>query len=227
MSRTNSLLRDLLKAVRWHRRLLAAVSAAAAVYFALVALSPTPAPTVAVLAAARDLPGGVALGGADVRTVNLPAELVPAGAVKAATEVGGRILAAPTRSGEPLTDARFVSPGLAGGLSSGLVAYPLRLDDAEVAALLRVGDRIDLYAATSTAAESAGRLARSVRVVALPTATGRVRGAVGVTGALVVVAATPATVSRVAQAAAGSRITVALSPDNGPDNGPDSGPDDG
>jgi hypothetical protein len=98
-----------------------------------------------VLAAARDLPGGVALGGADVRTVNLPAELVPAGAVKAATEVGGRILAAPTRSGEPLTDARFVSPGLAGGLSSGLVAYPLRLDDAEVAALLRVGDRIDLY----------------------------------------------------------------------------------
>lgn len=215
MSRTNTLLRDLLKAVRWHRRLLAGVSAAAAVYFSLVALSPSSVPTVAVLAASRDLPGGAALAAADLRTVQLPAELVPAGAVKAVAEAGGRVLAAPMRSGEPLTDARFVSPGLAGGLRSGFVAYPLRLDDADVVALLRVGDRIDLYAATSSEAESAGRLASGVRVVALPLPAARGKGPVGAAGALVVVATTPATVARIAQAAAGSRITVALSPDDG------------
>lgn len=215
MSRTTSLLRDLLKAVRWHRRLLAGVSAAAAVYFGLIALSPESVPTVPVLAAARDLPGGAALTGGDFRTVHLPTGLVPAGIVDTAAKVAGRVLAAPVRSGEPLTDARFVSPGLAGGLSSGLVAYPLRLDDADVAALLRVGDHLELYAATSSGSEFAGRLAQRVRVVALPLPTARGKGAAGAAGALVVVAAAPATVSRIAQAAAGSRITVALSPDDG------------
>jgi hypothetical protein len=109
------------------------------------------------------------------------------------------------RSGEPLTDARFLSPG---ALAGDLLAYPLRLDDAEIVSLLHVGDRIDLYAATSTATDSAHQLARAVSVVALP-----VRSAASTSGALVVIAARSDVVSRVAQATANTRITVALTPD--------------
>lgn len=214
MSRTNSLLRDLLKAARWHRRLLAGVSAAAAVYFGLLAVSPAPTPTVAVLGAARDLPGGAVPSAADVRTLQLPAPIVPAGAVRPGTDLAKRVLAAPVRSGEALTDARFISPGLAGRAGDGLVAYPVRLADADIAALLRVGDRIDLYAATSSESATAGQVAAGVRVIALP-APGRGSGSSGSSGAVVVVAATPSTVAGLAQAAANSRITVALTPADG------------
>ena len=109
------------------------------------------------------------------------------------------------RSGEPLTDARFLSSST---LAGDLVAYPLRLDDAEIVSLLHVGDRIDLYAATSTAADSANQLARAVSVVALPARSGA-----SISGALVVIAARSEVVSRVAQATANTRITVALTPD--------------
>lgn len=111
----------------------------------------------------------------------------------------------PVRSGEPLTDARFLSPS---ALAYHLLAYPLRLDDAEIVSLLHVGDRIDLFAATSTAADSANQLARAVSVVALPS-----RSAASSSGALVVIAARSDVVSRVAQATANTRITVALTPD--------------
>ncbi|WP_241999043.1 MULTISPECIES: hypothetical protein [Kribbella] len=205
MSRTNSLLRDVLKAARWHRRLLAGLSAAAAVYFGLVALSPDPPPTVAVLGAARDLPGGARPAAADLRTLQLPAPVVPSGALRPGAEVAKRVLAGPVRSGEPLTDARFLSPS---ALAGDLLAYPLRLDDAEIVSLLHVGDRIDLYAATSTAADSANQLARAVSVVTLPA-----RSAASSSGALVVIAARSDVVSRVAQATANTRITVALTPD--------------
>lgn len=205
MSRTNSLLRDVLKAARWHRRLLAGLSAAAAVYFGLVALSPAPPPTVAVLGAARDLPGGARPAAADLRTLQLPAPVVPSGALRPGAEVAKRVLAGPVRSGEPLTDARFLSSS---ALAGDLLAYPLRLDDAEIISLLHVGDRIDLYAATSTAADSANQLARAVSVVALPA-----RSAASSSGALVVIAARSDVVSRVAQATANTRITVALTPD--------------
>ena len=205
MSRTNSLLRDVLKAARWHRRLLAGLSAAAAVYFGLVALSPAPPPTVAVLGAARDLPGGARPAAADLRTLQLPAPVVPSGALRPGAEVAKRVLAGPVRSGEPLTDARFLSSST---LAGDLVAYPLRLDDAEIVSLLHVGDRIDLYAATSTAADSANQLARAVSVVALPARSGA-----SISGALVVIAARSEVVSRVAQATANTRITVALTPD--------------
>jgi Flp pilus assembly protein CpaB len=204
MNRSHSLLRDLLKAVRWHRRLLAGVSAAAAVYFALAAVSPEPPPTVAVLAAARDLPGGAVPTSGDVRTLHLPAELLPSGVLRPGADLTKRVLAAPVRSGEPLTDARFLSPAT---LGPGLVAYPLRLDDADIAALLRVGDQIALYGAGSTGAASAKLLADGVRVIALPNTRA---SPTSTPGALVVVATTPETAAQLAQATTNSRVTIAL-----------------
>lgn len=202
--RTPSLLRDLLRAARWHRRLLAGLAAAGAVYFGLVALSPSPPPTVAVLAAARDLAGGAVPAGSDLRTLQLPTGLVPDGALTPGTDLTARVLSGPVRAGEPLTDARFLAPV---SVPEGSVAYPFRIDDADISALLRVGDRVNLYAATSTPADGANLLARAVRVVALPgprTTT---------SGALIVVATTPEVASRLAQATANSKIAVALTPD--------------
>ena len=202
--RIPSALRDLIRAARWHRRLLAGVAAAAAVYFGLVALSPPSPPTVAVLAAARDLAGGAVPSGGDLRTVDLPPGSVPDGALRPGTDVTARVLSGPVRSGEPLTDTRFLAPA---AVPSGSLAYPFRIDDADISALLRVGDHINLYAATSTPSDAGTLLARAVRVVALPTPR------TSAAGALIVVATTPEVASRLAQATTNSRITVALTPD--------------
>jgi len=199
-----SLLRDLLRAARWHRRLLAGVAAAAAVYFGLLALSPSPPPTVAVLAAARDLTGGAVPTSDDLRTVDLPPGAVPSGALRPGADLTARLLTGPVRAGEPLTDARFLAPP---AVPPGSLAYPFRVDDADISALLRVGDHVNLYAASSTTADAASLLGRSVRVVALPTPRS------ATTGALIVVATTPEIATRLAQASTNSRITVALTPD--------------
>jgi len=199
-----SLLRDLLRAARWHRRLLAGVAAAAAVYFGLLALSPSPPPTVAVLAAARDLTGGAVPTSDDLRTVDLPPGAVPSGALRPGADLTARLLTGPVRAGEPLTDARFLAPP---AVPPGSLAYPFRVDDADISALLRVGDHVNLYAASSTTADAASLLGRSVRVVALPAPRS------ATTGALIVVATTPEIATRLAQASTNSRITVALTPD--------------
>lgn len=197
--------RELLRAVRWHRRLVAGLAAAAAAYFGLAALSPGPPPTVPVLAAARDLPGGARPADGDLRTVRLPPGVVPAGAVRPGDDLGSRVLAAPVRAGEPLTDARFVAPGLV--RQAGVVAYPVRIDDPEVAGLLRVGDRIDLFAAGGEA-PAARRVASGIRVLALPAPAAR--GPSGTAGALVVLAVPPASAAVIAQAAVDTRLSVAL-----------------
>lgn len=199
--------RHLLKAVRRHRRLLAGVSAAAAVYCGLTALSPPPPSTVAVLAAARDLPGGSPPTPRDLRTVRLPTGVVPAGALRPGSDLTKRVLAGPVRSGEPLTDARFLTPA---ALPAGQFAYPVRIDDADLTTLLQVGDRIDLYAATSTPGDAATPLADGVRVLALPAARASTTGS---SGALVVIAASREVIARVAQASANARISFALIPD--------------
>lgn len=197
--------RELLRAVRWHRRLVAGLAAAVAAYFGLAALSPGPPPTVAVVAAARDLPGGSRPADGDLRTVRLPPGAVPAGAVRPGDDLRARVLAAPVRAGEPLTDARFVAPGLL--RQAGAVAYPVRIDDAEVAGLLRVGDRIDLFAAGGESAV-ARLVASGVRVLALPAAPAR--GVSGGSGALLVLAVPPASAAVIAQAAVDTKLSVAL-----------------
>lgn len=216
-----------MRAARWHRRSLAAVAAAVGVYLALTALAPAPPPTVRVLAAARDLPGGERLLPGDLRVVAVPPELIPTGALKPEASTARRALAAPIRAGEILTDARFVSPALVSSAlvrrsgGAGVVAYPVRFDDAEVVALLRVGDRIDVYAATSTASAMAARLGTGLRVIALPragpgdTGIGSTLGGGGSTsgrsGALVVLALESPTAARIAQAGTSARLTLALS----------------
>lgn len=187
-----------------HRRLLAAGAAAASVVTAVQIFAPPPPATTALAVASRDLDAGVVLTTQDIRVVEVPPELVPGGAADA-DQIVGETVAAPMRAGEPLTDRRIVGAALVAGYATGFVATPVRIQDADVVALLRVGDHIDLYASAADAGETAVRVVNMAPVVLLPEP-----GEDNRDGALVVLAVTPDDAARLAQASAMSQLSLSL-----------------
>lgn len=189
------------------RRPLASLFAAAAAGLALLALRPGPPPSVRVLAAARDLPAGATLAPSDVHHVNLPPAAVPSGSLRSAT---GRVLAAPVREGEPLTDARVVGDGLLDGFGPGRVAAPVRIADADAVRLLRPGDHIDVLTtprpmpATAPARSDARVVVSAVPVVTIPSPDENARQR----GALIVLATTRPQALALAGAAAPLSLTI-------------------
>ena len=226
---------DLQRLVAARRRLVAACLVGLSVLSALSVLRPAPPPTVAVLAAARDLVPGAALALEDLRTVALPPAAVPSGALRPGAPVLGRVVAGPVRQGEPLTDVRLVGPSLlAAADAAGSVAVPVRFADPGAVALLRPGDRIDVLAVPNDSgldlatppgtggappATSAGAPARPATGAARVVAAGVVVLAVPAPdatgfgeGALVVVACAPGVARALAAAAATERLSPALLP---------------
>jgi Flp pilus assembly protein CpaB len=187
------------------RRSLAAVSAAIAVLAGLQAARPSGDPTVPVTVAARDLVSGTRLTSGDIEVRQLPAGAVPRGLE---THAAGRTLAAPIREGEPITDARLVGPALTAGYPA-RVAMPVRIADADMVGLLRVGDRVDLVAADPRDG-TATYAALDVPVIALPSPAGE-HDSGSLSGALVVVAAQPAEVAQIAGASATELLSVVIS----------------
>ncbi|MEP7055799.1 MAG: SAF domain-containing protein [Actinomycetota bacterium] len=193
-----------------HRRLVAALCAAAAVGAMLSVLAPKPAPTETVLTASTDLAAGHALTLRDLRTLALPPAAVPAGALRPGADVIGRAIALPVRRGEVLTDVRLAGSALLTAVTTGgLVGTPVRIADAAAVALLRAGDHVDVLGATE-GQQVAAVLASDVLVVSAPD---RSPGATDVgleSGALVVLATTPENSRRLAQAAIGARLSIVL-----------------
>lgn len=189
------------------RRSIAALLAAVAVAAGLHAATATPPPLVQVAVATHDLPSGVVLERDDVRLTGFAPGSVPTGAI-GDDEISGRTLAAPLRAGEPVTDVRLVGPRLTDGYP-GLTAVPVRLPDAGMAALLRVGDRIDLVAAGAEGGD-ATVLAADVPVLALPDVPDE-QGTTGLAGRLVVIGAASSDVTRIADAAVRAFITYTFS----------------
>jgi Flp pilus assembly protein CpaB len=192
------------RALLARRRLLAAVLTAVAVASGIHAAAAPPPTAVDVAVAARDLPAGTVLGPGDLRTVGFAPGSVPAGA---SYDALGRTLAAPLRAGEPVTDVRVVGPALTEGYP-GLTAVPVRLPDAAMVDLLRVGDRVDLVSADPQGS-GASVVATDVPVLAVP-AVATDTGATGLPGRLVVIGADPAEVSRIADASVRTFLTVAF-----------------
>jgi Flp pilus assembly protein CpaB len=190
------------------RRPLAALCAALAVFTAVRAASAEPAPAVEVLVAAADLPGGSVVEAQDVTLASFRADSVPSGTLRSPPDAVGRVLAAPVRAGEALTDVRLVAPGLLDGYP-GLVATPVRVADAASVALLRVGDRVDLVAADPEG-RGAEPVARGAPVIALPRATGVDQGFQG--GGLLVVAVPEGEALTLARAAVSQVLSYVLSP---------------
>ena len=181
------------------RRLVAALLAAGALALALRPPEPpaaAPPPGVPVVTAAADLPAGTPLTGASLTVAELPA--APAGTVADPGDLVGRVLAAPLRAGEPVTDVRLVGPGLTALLPAGQVAAPVRLADLAVAGLAAPGDRIDVLATAPDSAR-AEVVARGALVLAAPD-----------DGGLLVLAVDEATAATLAAAATAATLTLSL-----------------
>ncbi|HVK26958.1 MAG TPA: SAF domain-containing protein [Nocardioides sp.] len=183
------------------RRPLAVLLAAGAVAAGLHTVAPPPPASTAVRVAARDLPAGHVLTDGDLADVDVPPGVVPEGVVDAPE---GRVLAAPLRAGEPVTDVRLVGAGLASAQPPGTVALPVRLSDAGQAALLTVGDRITLVA-TDPQAGTAEALADDALVLAIPDA--RHAGDGALPGRLVVVGLAQEDVYEVTSASVAAYVT--------------------
>lgn len=204
-SRAQQVRRAVRRAVLARRRLLAALFTAGAVAAGLHAVAGPPPPTVVVTTAARDLPAGTVLGSDDVRQVDVPPGTVPVGVVDDAT---GRTLAAPLRSGEPVTDVRLVGAALASAHPD-LAAMPVRLPDSGSAGLLEAGDRIDLVA-TDPQAGGSRVVAYDALVLAIPAASRDAEGG-SITGSVVLLAVDPSAVPAVSEAAARLFLSYAFS----------------
>lgn len=202
------------RAVLRRRRLLSALCVAAAVLAGMRAVSPAPPPTESVLTAARDLPSGTVLDPGDLITRQLPEGSAPDG-LATGDEVIGRTVAAPLRRGEPVTDFRLVGPSLLDGYP-GLVAVPVRIPDAGAAALLEVGDRVDLLATDPSGSDPALVVAPGAQVVALPAEDQGTSGFGGVSGRLVVVATSQGVSEELAAQAVRGFLSLALSRGPGP-----------
>ncbi len=192
------------RAVLARRRLLAALLTAVGVAAGMHAATSPPPATVEVTVAARDLPAGTVLAPADLRRVGFAPGSVPAGA---SYDAVGRTLAAPLRAGEPVTDVRVVGPALTEGYP-GLTAVPVRLPDAGMAGLLRVGDVVDLVSADPQGG-GASVVATGVPVLAVP-ASAPGTDPSGLPGRLVVIGASAGDVPRIADASVRTFLTVAF-----------------
>ncbi len=203
--RRTRLRRAVRRTVLARRRPLAALAAAVAVLAGVAAARPPGDDTVAVTVAAHDLVSGTVLTSGDLEVSRLPVGSAPGGLE---THPAGRTLAAPVRQGEPITDVRLVAPALVAGYP-GRVAMPVRIADADMVGLLRVGDHVDLVAADPRAG-TATYAALDVPVLALPTPTDDHRSET-LGGRLVVVAVLPDEVAQIAGASATDLLSVVIS----------------
>ncbi len=189
-----------------YRRPLTALLAAAGVLALVHVIAPPPPPTTTVLVARHDLAGGSVLSPSDLRVVSLPSAALPSAALTSSDSTVGRTLAGPVGAGELITRTRLVGPGLAAGFGVGRVSVPVRVADAGAVDLLRVGDRVDLYAATDRGDE-APTVVRDAPVIAIPAADSTLSSA---DGALIVLAVSSADAGRLAQAMGRYALTLSM-----------------
>jgi Flp pilus assembly protein CpaB len=211
-------LRDLRRALSWHRRLVAAGLAAAAVAAGLAAVQPPRAETATVVTANRDLAAGSRVTASDVRQTQIARAAVPSGALTDLSTVTGRTTAGPVRRGELLTDVRLLGASMLDGYGADVVASPVRIADPAAAELLHVGDMVDVLAApvAERSTGSARVIAGAVRVISVPHPAAGGLGALDSTpsgeGALLVLATTPEVAADLASAAVSARLSITLRP---------------
>ncbi|HEY3749124.1 MAG TPA: SAF domain-containing protein [Pseudonocardiaceae bacterium] len=160
-----------------------------------------------VVVAARDLTPGNTLAQADLSIRQLPAAVVPSGALTSRDAVIGRVLASAVRAGEPLTDVRLVGPADT-ALTTGdpnAATVPVRLADPDVADLLRPGIRVDVVTLDPDQ-QSDPVLAENATVVTIRDT----RETQGQPGRLVLVALPRQLATRLAAASLRQPVTVTL-----------------
>ncbi|MDF2747025.1 MAG: cpaB [Propionibacteriaceae bacterium] len=198
-------LRDLRRAVSWHRRKLAIVAAVAAVLSAVAAAAPPASPAVDVVRATTNLASGAIVRSGDITVSALVEEALPRGALVDSTVALGRRVIGPVAEGQVLTALDLL--GTSSGIRPGHVIAPLRLADPEVAVLLQPGALIDVIAADQGGEASVVAAGVTVLTVPAPPFEEAARTA---DGALVLVEVESKAALLLAAAAANSRISVVL-----------------
>lgn len=127
------------------RRAVSAVLVATAVWLAMSAFLPKPAPRgIPIVVVAQDLMPGHVLTRDDLAVTDWPKDLGPEGAVADPGTLVGKALGAGMSRGEAVTAARVRGPGLLAGARAGQVAAHVRLADPAMAAMATPGDHVDL-----------------------------------------------------------------------------------
>lgn len=191
----------------WHRRGLAAIAAAVAVLAFYSALNPGADSGVQVVAMARNVSPGALIAETDLDLRSVPPALVPEQAVTSIEQAVGRAASGGLTRGSLVTQASLVVPRT--DAVPGTVIAPVKVRDADVVALLRPGDRIDLLAQDPDG--KAQRLARDAVIVALPqpaSSGGFADG--GSNPTLVLVRVSDTTASKIAELGSSSEILVVL-----------------
>ncbi|SEQ92179.1 SAF domain-containing protein [Microlunatus flavus] len=199
---THHPLRRLVRAASWHRRKLAVVAAALTVVTGLAATAPPAPPTSTVVRARSDLAGGTVLGVDDLEAVDLPREGLPERATADLDALVGQRLAAPVTRHQVLTPLAVTSAEVVG---VGHVLAPVRLGDADVVALLRPGDVVDVIGVAAEGGRTS-TVAHAVRVVTIPARSADDQATTA--GALVVLDVPDTATAALAGAAASGALTV-------------------
>lgn len=210
MARHRTPLSDFVRLISWHRRKLAVLAAMSAAALGITVATPDPPPSQTVVVAVHRLTGGQQLSAADLTTRAVPEDVVPVDAVTDPTRLIGRTLVAPLTEGSVLT-----SVSVLGGRpesAAGLVITPLRISDAAVIGLLRVGDRVDVVASDPESGAAARVIAEQVRVVTIPRSqpSGGLDSTDRDAASLLLVEVDRAQATSLADAAAGSQISLLL-----------------
>ena len=121
-----------------------------AAWLTVQVLAPAPVdPGIPTRVVVRELPLGTTVGADDVRVEARPVAQRPAGALDRAEQAIGQVVSGPVLVGEVVTTARFRGSGQLSGLSPGLVAVSLPVDDGALLSTLRPAMSVSVLAAGS------------------------------------------------------------------------------
>jgi Flp pilus assembly protein CpaB len=162
-------------------------------------------PTVPVVVAAHDLPGGLTLGEDDLRVQRMPATWAPVGALASPDLVAGSVLTARIAAGEAVTASRVARSILAGSVAEGRVAVTAVF--ASVPAGLTVADRVDAFATFGGARPFTTIAGEDLRVLRIDPA---VAGLGGRDGIRVTLDVDPSTARQLMEAAATGTLALAV-----------------
>ena len=201
--RASTIIQTVRRAIRRHRRLLAALAAAIAVYAGLVSVRGD-GEGVPVLTAVRAIPAGTALAASDVAIARWPPNIVPEGTLVDPADAVGRTTVATLPAGDIVARSDLLGGGPL--VDDGFVALPVRFGSGAPLDLLHVGDRIDLIG-MGRDGQTATVLVSQARVVALPEDDGSLLSG---SGGVVLVEVTPSQAATVASAASAGALNFAL-----------------
>lgn len=201
----SQLIQRVVRFARWHRRALAALAAAACVFSVVTVFAPPPPIGESVVVAIRTIAAGATINAADVAVKNLPRDSLPADALHASAAAIGKTSIIELGVGAVVTTHAVLG---ATSPPEGMRYVPIRVPDAELSKLVRVGDRVTVIGVSADGASKI--LAPSVRVVALPTADGGLLTASDTRGTLLMLEIPDPLVPVVATASLQRALSVVL-----------------